>query len=98
VSRQPPPSSGRGDWHQFTNTNTMGPVQKNASEAAAVERVALAAREVQASSLALEEHFRESPAGTSTPLHMARLTAATHELQAARDALDALLNAKKTRW
>jgi hypothetical protein len=72
----------------------MGPVQKNASEAAAVERVALAARKVQAASLALEAHFNHPQAGSLTPLHMARLTAATTELQSARDALDALLAVK----
>ncbi|WP_250457135.1 MULTISPECIES: hypothetical protein [unclassified Caballeronia] len=67
---------------------------KDASEAAAVERVAIAAREVQLASLALETHFKQSEDGTPTPLHMARLTAAAQELQAARDALDALLAVK----
>ncbi|GJH12637.1 MULTISPECIES: hypothetical protein [Caballeronia] len=60
-------------------------------EAAAIERVASAAREVQAASVALEERF-SAPDETAPPtLPLARLTAAINELQAARDDLDQLL-------
>ncbi|BBU32600.1 hypothetical protein BTHE68_63340 (plasmid) [Burkholderia sp. THE68] len=60
-------------------------------EAAAIERIASAAREVQAASVALEERFN-APDETALPtLPLARLTAAIDELQAARDDLDQLL-------
>jgi hypothetical protein len=69
----------------------MEPTNSKTEEAAAIERVASAAREVQAASIALEERFsaRGEPAPPTLPL--ARLTAAINELQAARDALDQLL-------
>ncbi|VXC83003.1 conserved hypothetical protein [Burkholderia sp. 8Y] len=58
------------------------------------ERVAAAAREVQAASAGLEERFNASTDAAAPPLPLARLTAAIAELQAARDALDALLARK----
>jgi hypothetical protein len=68
----------------------MQQTEKNA-EAAAVERVASAAREVQRASQALEENFNAGAGAMRRALPLARLTAAIGELQAARDALDALL-------
>lgn len=69
----------------------MGKAEQKSSEAAAVERVANAAREVQLASQALEEQFNAGTDAGSRTLLLARLTAAISELQAARDALDALL-------
>lgn len=69
---------------------------KRDGEAAAIERVADAARQVQAASKALEGHFNESIDGAAPTLPLARLTAAINELQSARDALDALLAPKQT--
>lgn len=69
----------------------MGKAEQKSSEAAAVERVANAAREVQLASQALEEQFNAGTDAGSGTLLLARLTAAISELQAARDALDALL-------
>jgi hypothetical protein len=65
---------------------------KQEDEAAAVARVADAAREVQAASSQLQSHF----ASSSEPpaLHLARFAAAMSELQAAREAFDALLASK----
>jgi hypothetical protein len=73
----------------------MGQVEKSADEAAAVARVAEAAREVQAASSALEEHFKAERAEAPT-LQLARLAAAMSELQKARDEFDALLAAKRS--
>jgi hypothetical protein len=69
----------------------MKQTNSKTEEAVAIERVASAARGVQAASLALEERF--SALGETAPptLPLARLTAAINELQAARDALDQLL-------
>ncbi|WP_429565908.1 site-specific integrase [Paraburkholderia sp. JPY419] len=61
------------------------------AEAKAVERLAIAAQEAQSASLALKAHFRKSQEGTPAAPHIARLTVAAQELQAARDDLDALL-------
>lgn len=69
----------------------MGQFDRTADEAAAIARVADAAREVQSASKALEERFNESTDDTPPTLPLARLTAAINELQSARDALDALL-------
>jgi len=60
-------------------------------EAAAVARVAEAAREVQMASVALESHFKNTGDGAPPTLMLARLAAAMSELQEARDAFDALL-------
>jgi predicted Zn-dependent protease len=69
----------------------MGQFDRTADEAAAIARVADAAREVQSASKALEERFNELTEDTPPTLPLARLTAAINELQSARDALDALL-------
>ncbi|MFM0048361.1 hypothetical protein [Caballeronia grimmiae] len=66
----------------------MEQTENKGEEAAAVERVAIAALEVQSASKALEEHFNAVSGGTEATLPLARLTAAINELQAARDALD----------
>ncbi|WP_157697566.1 hypothetical protein [Caballeronia calidae] len=73
----------------------MGQVEKNAIEAAAIARVAEAARDVQAASIALETHFKQEGADAPT-LHLARLAAAMSELQRARDEFDALLASKRS--
>jgi hypothetical protein len=70
---------------------SMATLERNDKEATAVARVADAAREVQAASMALEECFKESTHAAALTLQLARLTAAMNELQAARDALDSLL-------
>ncbi|GJH26288.1 hypothetical protein [Caballeronia novacaledonica] len=64
----------------------------NGDEAAAVARVAEAAREVQAASVALEAHFNEAPAGGPPTLLLARLAAAMSELQQARGSFDKLFS------
>ncbi|MFM0324889.1 hypothetical protein [Caballeronia glebae] len=69
----------------------MEPNKNRDEEAAAVARIADAAREVQVASAALEGHFQDTAEGAAPPLMLARLTAATSELQSARDAFDALL-------
>lgn len=69
----------------------MGQFDRTADEAAAIARVADAAREVQSASKAFEERFNESTDDMPPTLPLARLTAAINELQYARDALDALL-------
>lgn len=69
----------------------MEPAKSKSEEAAAIERVACAAREVQAASMALEERFSAFRETAPPTLPLARLTAAINELQAARDALDQLL-------
>ncbi|WP_061173793.1 hypothetical protein [Caballeronia pedi] len=73
----------------------MGQTESKAEEAAAIERVANAAREVQSASKSLEERFNASSDAATPTVPLARLTAAIKELQVARDALDGLL-AKKS--
>ncbi|MFM0140654.1 hypothetical protein [Caballeronia grimmiae] len=73
----------------------MGQPESKGEEAAAIERVANAAREVQSASEALEARFKAENDGTERTLPLARLTAAIGELQAARDALDELLARKR---
>jgi hypothetical protein len=65
--------------------------ERKSEEASAIERVANAAREVQIASQALEAQFNAGADATGRTLPLVRLTAAIGELQAARDALDALL-------
>jgi hypothetical protein len=74
----------------------MGTNDKKGDEAAAIMRVAEASREVQSASRALEQHFHDSNDTTRSTLPLARLTACIDELQAARDALDALLARKQS--
>ena len=75
-------------------TEHMERIEKRDEEAAAVARIADAAREVQLASAALEGHFQDAAEGAALTLMLARLTAAMSEMQAARDAFDALLAAK----
>ncbi|MDR5755113.1 MULTISPECIES: hypothetical protein [unclassified Caballeronia] len=68
------------------------------SEARALERVANAAREVQAASVALEALFTDGASHAPTTLELARFAAAMQELKDARQAFDLLLidrNAKE---
>ncbi|WP_250502324.1 hypothetical protein [Caballeronia sp. AZ7_KS35] len=65
---------------------------KRCDEAAAVARIAEAAREVQSASVALEAHFKKQKAGVAPTLQLARLAAAMQELESARDALDVMLD------
>jgi hypothetical protein len=61
------------------------------AEASALERVADAAREVQASSVALGAHFAEGGGDRPSTLELARFAAAMQELKDARAAFDLLL-------
>lgn len=61
------------------------------TEAAALERVANAAREVQAASAALEAHFAEEGGRQPSTLELARFAAAMQELKDAREAFDVLI-------
>ncbi|KAK44932.1 hypothetical protein BG58_22405 [Caballeronia jiangsuensis] len=72
----------------------MERVERTSEEAAAVARVAAAARDVQSASGALEQHFRDAEEGAAPTLMLARLAAAMSELQSAREAFDALFGAK----
>jgi hypothetical protein len=65
--------------------------RQRSPEAQALERVALAAREVQAASTALKPHY--SGDGTRQPsmLELARFAAAMQELKDAREAFDLLV-------
>lgn len=72
----------------------MGQGDTKGEEAAAIERVANAAREVQSASQALEARFNAQDDGPERTLPLARLTAAISQLQSARDALDGLLARK----
>jgi hypothetical protein len=79
---------------KITEEIQMGQPERKSEEAAAVERVANAAREVQLASQAIEEKFKTGLDHPDRALPLARLTAAITELQAARDALDELLARK----
>ena len=65
--------------------------KKKSSEARALERVADAAREVQAASIALEAHFSDGASHAPTTLELARFAAAMQELKDAREAFDRLM-------
>ena len=67
------------------------------SEARALERVADAAREVQAASIALEAHFSDGASHAPTTLEMARFAAAMQELKDAREAFDASMIERETK-
>jgi hypothetical protein len=60
-------------------------------EALALERVAAAAREVQAASTALKTHFAEDGGRQPSTLELARFAAAMQELKDAREAFDLLV-------
>jgi hypothetical protein len=67
-------------------------VEKSQSdEAFALERVAAAAREVQAASIVLQAHFAENGARQPSTLELARFAAAMQELKDAREAFDLLI-------
>ena len=66
-------------------------MEHQSEKAAAIARVAEAAREVQAASAALEQHFGNAPDMQPSTLQLARFAAAMQGLKEARDAFDALL-------
>jgi hypothetical protein len=67
------------------------PVRRRSPEAQALERVAGAAREVQAASSVLERRYGERDAQQPLLLELARFSAAMQELKDAREAFDLLL-------
>jgi hypothetical protein len=69
----------------------MGVEKSQSDEAFALERVAAAAREVQAASTALKAHFAENGARQPSTLELARFAAAMQELKDAREAFDLLI-------
>ena len=60
-------------------------------EAVALERIAGAAREVQAASAALEKHFGANGGAQPSTLELARFAAAMQELRDAREEFDRLV-------
>jgi hypothetical protein len=60
-------------------------------EAVALERIAGAAREVQAASAALEKHFCANGGAQPSTLELARFAAAMQELCDAREEFDRLI-------
>jgi hypothetical protein len=60
-------------------------------EAVALERIAGAAREVQAASAALEKHFGANGGAQPSMLELARFAAAMQELRDAREEFDRLI-------
>jgi len=64
----------------------------NSREAAALARVAEAAREVQAASVVIEAHFNAVGERQASTLELARLTAAVQELEDARLALAVVID------
>jgi hypothetical protein len=69
----------------------MGVEKSQSDEAFALERVAAAAREVQAASTALKAHFADEGARQPSTLELARFAAAMQELKDAREAFDLLI-------
>jgi hypothetical protein len=69
----------------------MGVEKSQSDEAFALERVAAAAREVQAASTALKAHFAENGARQPSTLELARFAAAMQELKDTREAFDLLI-------
>jgi hypothetical protein len=69
----------------------IGAEKPRSAEAFALERVAVAAREVQASSTALKAHFADDGARQPSTLELARFAAAMQELKDAREAFDRLI-------
>jgi hypothetical protein len=70
----------------------MGVEKPRSDEALALERVAAAAREVQAASTALKAHFADEGARQPSTLELARFAAAMQELKDAREAFDLLIS------
>jgi hypothetical protein len=71
--------------------NSMRMERRWSPEAQALERVAAAAREVQAGSAALETHYSEDGSRQPSMLELARFAAAMQELKDAREAFDLLV-------
>ena len=69
----------------------MGAEKPRSAEAFALERVAAAAREVQAASTALKSHFADDGGRQPSMLELARFAAAMQELKDAREAFDLLM-------
>ena len=69
----------------------MGAEKPRSAEAFALERVAAAAREVQAASTALQAHFALDGGRQPSMLELARFAAAMQELKDAREAFDLLI-------
>jgi hypothetical protein len=69
----------------------MGAEKPRSAEAFALERVASAAREVQAASTALKAHFAADGGRQPSTLELARFAAAMQELKDAREAFDRLI-------
>jgi hypothetical protein len=69
----------------------MGAEKPRSAEAFALERVAAAAREVQAASAALKSHFAADSGRHPSTLELARFAAAMQELKDAREAFDLLI-------
>jgi hypothetical protein len=65
--------------------------RRRSPEALALERVAGAAREVQAASTALERRYSGNDAQPPSLLELARFSAAMQELKDAREAFDLLV-------
>jgi hypothetical protein len=74
-----------------TGRRKMAVEKSQSDEAFALERVASAAREVQAASTALKAHFADDGARQPSTLELARFAAAMQELKDARDAFDLLI-------
>ena len=70
---------------------TMEAEKPRSAEAFALERVAAAAREVQAASTALQAHFADDGGRQPSMLELARFAAAMQELKDAREAFDLLI-------
>ncbi len=66
--------------------------KRPSEEATAIERVANAAREVQAASAALEAFFASEREGQTPTLELARFAAGMQELKEAREAFDTLMS------
>ncbi|MEA3096945.1 hypothetical protein [Caballeronia mineralivorans] len=69
----------------------MGVEKSQSDEAFALERVAAAAREVQAASTASKSHFAVDGGRQPSTLELARFAAAMQELKDAREAFDLLI-------
>jgi len=69
----------------------MGAEKPRSDEALALERVAAAAREVQAASTALKSHFAADGGRQPSTVELARFAAAMQELKDAREAFDLLI-------
>jgi hypothetical protein len=69
----------------------MGAEKPRSAEAFALERVAAAAREVQAALAVLKAHFSDGGGSQPSTLELARFAAAMQELKDAREEFDQLI-------